>query len=477
MPERRDGSTLAGMTLSEALKRNAELEAALATALAEITALRDKVRELEERLGQNSRNSSKPPSSDGPATSRTTRRRGKGRKRGGQPGHKGVSRMLLPKDQVDEVVVCRPDVCSECGALLMGSDPDPVRHQVTEIPPLEPVVTEYEIHSLRCLCCQAVTVGQLPEGVSASRFGHRVHALVALLTGEFRLSHREVVAALWMLFGLRLGLGTVSLIERRMRQGLDEVYEEAVRFLRAAAVAHIDETGWREAKRRAWLWVAATVEVAVYRLDRRRSHAAGRALMGEDYVGAAVTDRFGAHNGWVRRGICWSHLLRDFEAIAERFGSEWYGARMAAIARRVLAEWRDWADGTIDRATMQARIAPDKERLHRLLVNGAAHAAAPKTRRQCLELMKLEEQFWTFLDMEGMPPTNNLAERCLRSAVLWRKGSFGTDSEAGSRYMERILTVVTSRKLQGLDCLDFLVAARHAHVAGTSAPSLLPDPT
>jgi transposase len=472
------------MTLAEARRRIAELEVAMSERDVIIEQLRallaeqnDRIRVLEERLTQSSQNSSKPPSSDGPGVTRPPRSRGKGRKRGGQPGHRGTGRALVASCDVDAVVMCRPDVCQGCGTLLMGADPTPLRHQVVEIPPIKPVVTEYQVHQLVCPCCGANNVGGLPPGIGASHFGDRVHAMVALLAGGFRLSHREVATAMSGLFNLKLGLGTVSLIERRMRHALDGIYEEALAFVRTAAVANVDESGWREAKCRAWLWAAAAMSVAVYRLDRRRNREAGEALLGEDFGGVIVTDRFGAYNHWQRRGVCWSHLLRDFTAIAERFGSEWYGVRMAAIAKRILSAWRTWASGEIDRTALCERITPDRKRLHRLLVHAADHAPAPKTQRQCTEMLKLEEHFWTFLDIEGVPPTNNLAERCLRSAVLWRKGSFGTDSAEGSRFVERILTVVTTRKLQHLDCLEFLIDARHAYVAGSQPPSLLTVPS
>ena len=377
-------------------------------------------------------------------------------------------------DKVDAVVDCRPATCAACRQPLRGTDPEPLRHQVSEIPVPRVTITEYRRHRLACGCCGHVTLGALPDGVSQSSFGSRLHALTSLLTGRFLLSKRDAVALYDVVYGLDLSASSVGAMERRMAAALADPVAAARAWVRRAPVVHPDETGWRQAKRRAWLWTAATDEVVVFNIHRRRSQIAAKELLGDGFAGAVCTDRFGAYNWIERRGYCWAHLKRDFQAMAERHGSAWYGQRLVASARRVMVTWRHERDGQIDRRQRDDRLADERRRVHRLLVAARERAPAPQTRRECAELLKTEERLWTFLSVEGMPPTNNLAERCLRRAVIWRKKSFGTDSERGSRFVERILTVVTTLQLQERDVFAFLVQARHVAVAGGTSLSLVP---
>lgn len=469
------------MTLSDALRRNAELEAALVARDETIAPLQAQICELEERLGQNSRNSSKPPSSDGPVVKRPPRGRKTGRRRGGQPGHRGHARAWVPLEQVDEIIDCVPDLCTHCGGPLGASEPEPERHQVVDIPEPKVIVREYRRHRCRCAACGRVTVGALPAGVSRSHFGPRLHALTALLTGAWRLSKRQGAALLALLYGLDLSLGSVRGMERRMAAALEAPYGEALAHVQAAGVAHADETSWREAKSRAWLWLAATREVAVSLIQRRRSGQAARQLLGAGFAGALCVDRWSAYSWVARRGLCWAHLMRDFQAMAERAGGQWHGRRLVLAGGRVLDHWRDWHSGQIDRATLLARIEPERRRMHTLLHQASrASWVSKKTRGVCRQLLAHQDAMWRFLDEAELPPTNNLAERALRQPVIWRKCSFGTDSTGGSRFVERILTAVTTLKAQNRDPFAYLVAAHLAFVSGQPPPSLLParpDPT
>jgi transposase len=463
------------MTLSEALWRNAELEAALVARDEMIAQLHEQIRLLQERLAQNSRNSSRPPSSDGPNVKLPPKRRKSKRQRGGQPGHQGHSRSLVPVDQVDEIIPCVPERCSGCGEALTGLDTDPERHQQVDIPEPRVIVTEFQIHRLPCPRCGQVTAGELPAGVTWSRFGPRAHALVTLLTGKWLISKRMAAALMGLVFGLDVSWSTVSAMERRTAEALAAPVAAAHEHVKGSGVVHADESSWREAKNRAWLWVAATSLVIVFLIQRRRNAEAAQVLLGEDFAGQLCTDRHGAYHWVERRGLCWAHLLRDFQAIAERFGSEWHGTRLVLAGQRVLGMWRDWHDGRIDRALMLARIGPDRERIQRLLHQGStAKWASEKTHRACRDLLGWEAAMWRFLDEPDLPPTNNLTERCLRRPVLWRKGSFGTDSADGSRFVERILTVVATLTAQDRDVFDYLVRAHVDHVARRPVASLLP---
>ena len=441
---------------------------------AEIRRLQERIQHLEERLQRNSSNSSLPPSTDGPGVDRPKRRGKRKRQRGGQKGHSGRSRPLVPSDEVDAVVPCKPETCCSCNHPLSGDDPNPWRHQVCEIPKPRVEVTEYQRHRLTCPRCGQVTIGALPDGVSHSSFGPRLHALTALLTGRFLLSKRDAVTLYDVVFGLGVSPSSIIAMERRMAAAVADPVQDAMEWVRSAPVVHPDETSWRQAKKRAWLWTAATDAVAIFNIHRSRSQEAAKELLGADFAGAICSDRFGAYNWIDRRGYCWAHLKRDFQAMADRFGSEWYGLRLVAGAKRVMAAWRMHRDGEIDRQTRDQRLSEERRRIHRLLVAAKERAPAPKTRRECAELLKTEARMWTFVDIDGMPPTNNLAERCLRRAVIWRKKCFGTDSEAGSRFVACILTVVTTLQMQQRGAFEFLVHAQEASFRGSQPPSLCP---
>lgn len=434
--------------------------------------------ELERRLVQNSRNSSRPPSTDGPQVERPARGKSKKptRKRGGQEGHEGKGRELLPAEDVSESFDHRPESCRCCGKPLVGDDPHPERFQTIEIPPVKPFVREDRFHSLTC-SCGATTTAEVPAELRGTPFGPRLHSTVALMGGLFRLAKREIQAALAIFFGIEVGLGSIPKMERRMKAALDPPYEEVLQAIRAAPTCHQDTTGWRENKKRFNLWITATTSLAHFRIARQANRAQAQDLLGADYLGKVVTDRT-AVQAWVWQQWCWSHLLRDFEALAELRGAQWYGVRLVTCAKRVHAEYRDHAAGLITHAQMVLRLADTRVQVHRLLQAAATRAPAIRARRVAAGILKQEHKLWTFLDHEGVAPTNNLAERCARMAVLWRVSSFGTDSPDGSRYVERILSVVTSLRLQGRsrEVLDWLVRARLAQTQPGSfdVPTLLP---
>src|SRR6266436_3815559 len=277
-----------------------------------VQALQEHNRALQEQLHQTSRNSSRPPSSDPPQSERPHRPRSK-RRRGGQPGHPGHTRTLVPVDEVDEVVVIKPEQCTHCQAPLSGDDPKPWRHQVIEIPPITPVVTEYQWHQLMCATCGEVTRAPWPAGVPSGTYGPRVQATVALCTGSYRLSKRTTQHMMDEVFGVPLSVGTISRLEQATTKVVAEPVEEACPYVQAQEVAHLDETSWRQGGKRAWLWVAVTSWVTVFLVRMSRSGAVARALLGETFAGILVTDRYSAYNWYpVRwRQLCWAHLLRD----------------------------------------------------------------------------------------------------------------------------------------------------------------------
>jgi transposase len=380
-------------------------------------------------------------------------------------------------EEVDEVVVLKPDLCGGCQEPLWGDDPTPFRHQVIDIPPIQPVVTEYQWHQLVCPACGETTRAPWPEGVPSGTYGPRVHATVALCTGSYRLSKRTTQQVMDDLFGVPMSVGTISQSEKLTTEVLAEPVEEARASVPEQPVAHLDETSWREEGKRAWLWVAVTSLLTVFVVRLSRGGQVARELLGEGFSGILVTDRYSAYNWYpVRwRQLCWSHLLRDFEAIRGRGGaSEEIGDALLAQAHQMFTWWHRVREGTLARSTFRSYMTPLRREVERLLEAGSQCGVA-KTEGMCREILKRREALWTFVQVEGVEPTNNTAERSIRPGVQWRKGSFGTQSEAGSRYVERIMTVVATLKQQNRNVLDYLTAAHEAALRGEAAPSLLPS--
>jgi transposase len=449
----------------------------LKTELERLKSLELEVAELRERLGQNSQNLSKPPSSDPPSVSRPNNRQPSGRKRGGQPGHQGRARKLLPMEEVDTVIELRPTACQQCKRLLLGYDPDPVRHQVSEIPPVKAEVTEYRQHRLSCPACGEVTAAEWPEEMPRGNFGPRVQAIVGYLIGRLALSHRDVVEAMEALHGLSLGLGSISAIQRQVSEALEQPVKTAQQYVHQQAVNHLDETGWPEGEKENWLWINATPEVTVFRILAGRGQAEAREVIGRGFLGIVSTDRYAAYH-WVdghRRQLCWAHLKRDFLAIKQRGGvSAEIGAGLLEKVKEIFEAWYELKAGSLSREEFQRQMKPIQSRVIELLQTGAA-CDQGKTRRTCGNLLRHEVSLWTFVREECVEPTNNDAERPLRRAVLWRRKSFGTQSESGSRFVERILTVVTSLLQQGRDVLEYLTSVCASLIGKGSSICLVPD--
>jgi transposase len=433
---------------------------------------------LRERVNRNSSNSSQPPSSDGPEAPRKPRQRAKsGRKRGGQPGHKGTRRKLVPVEQVKESHDVKPEACRHCGQALEGADPEPYRHQVTEIPPVVAEVTEYRLHTLTCPECGDKTCAELPAGVPQGAFGPRLQAMVSLLSGRYHLSKRETADIMADFFRTDVSLGSVPALEHRTSEAIRDPVEEARECVKIESVVHMDETGWREAHQKAWLWVAATTLVTVFLIRPSRGGKVAREMLGEAFTGLVVSDRWSAYN-WLLtllRQLCWAHLLRDFQAFVDRGGeSQRIGQAILTQADLMFEWWHKVRDGTMSRATFQEKMQVVESQVGQLLRQGTA-CDHSKTAGTCRDILKREAALWTFVRVEGVEPTNNLAERQVRPGVLWRKTSFGTQSEAGSRFAERIMTVVATLRQQQRNVLDYLTEACDAANWGRKAPSLLPD--
>jgi transposase len=383
----------------------------------------------------------------------------------------------VPVDEVDVVVPIKPGRCHHCQHPLQGEDPQPQRQQVTEIPSVKPFVTEYQLHRLVCPDCGAATRAELPPEVPTGGFGPRLQATTALCTGAYHLSKRTTQTLLDDLFGVEVGLGTIANLEQATTQAVAEAVAEARAHVQTQPVAYADETGWREGRQRAWLWTAVTKWVSVFVVRRSRSGQVAHELLGEDFWGWLVTDRWSGYSWYPtwRRQLCWAHLLRDIEAMIARGGrSAEIGEALQDHARRMFHWWHRVRDGTLTHASFRTYMQPIRWEVERLLEAGQTCGTA-KTEGTCREILRLRQALWTFVRHEGVEPTNNAAERAIRPGVLWRKGSFGTQSAEGSRFVEAMMTVVATLKQQHRNVLDYLTDACQKTLRGDPAPSLLPS--
>lgn len=482
---------------------NAALRAENATLKKLVKELQRRVEELERRLSQNSSNSSRPPSSDPPSAPPRGGKQPTGRSPGGQPGHPGHGRDLVPPEKVNQIVVVKPKSCRKCGRSLHGEDPQPLRHQVSEIPPFAIQTTEYQRHRLKCPCCGESTLANLPEGVSDGAFGPRLHAVVAYLSAQGHLSKRQIEEMLKDIFGLLIALGSVVKVQQEVSQAVAPAVEEAKTFARKEPIKHADETGWKEGpkgdgqkgRKKAWVWVNVTRWVTVFLIHPSRGAQAARALLG-DFCGYLTSDRWKVYSRWFlfKWQICWAHLIRDFTGMSELGGKAGaIGANLLKESKDLFALWHRTRDGPPDRTTSVARltavgqvragtlsrstfrgyVGPIRRRVHQLLSEGR-HCGTPAMEGKCREMLKVFPAFWTFVRVEGVEPTNNAAERALRPVVLYRKGCFGTHSEEGSRFVERMFTVVTTLRQQKRNVLAYLTQSCERAMKGLKPMSLLP---
>jgi transposase len=465
---------LMGIRFTAYEKQIAELRQQVAS----VDDLKAEIAELRERLGQNSTNSSKPPSSDPPSCKAKPPAESKGRQRGAQPGHPGKARTLKPATQVDHVIDFKPLRCGQCGRGLRGDDEHPERHQVSEVPSAPVILTEYRRHTLRCQNCGLSTRAEWPSEMPSGSFGPRAQALIGYFTGRLGLSHRDAAEAMQVLHGLEIGVGSIASIQRLVSAALAEPVERARQFVQQQKAQYVDETGWYEGEQQKWLWINQTKDVTVFHLLSGRSRQDAREVISEKAKGIITTDRYVSYN-WLaarRRQICWAHLKRDFQALVERGGdSAKIGESLLQQVTRTFVLWHQVRDNTLSRVELQRKIKPLQQRLKTLLQAGA-RSTHPKTRHTCANILNVEKSLWTFVRTPGVEPTNNAAERGLRRAVLWRRKSFGTQSESGSRFVERILTAVQSLRQQGRDVLAYLTnACRTLLMKEEAARGLIPD--
>lgn len=445
-----------------------------------LAALERRVADLEARLASNATNSSLPPSANPPDAPKLPPKKPTGRSPGAQPGHPAHLKRRLPPERVTRVTPFVPTHCDRCHeplpALAAPDDPPPSWHQVAELPPVAAEVVEYRGEYRTCCCCGHLNHAPIPADLKTHSVGPRFAATLAYLAGCHHVSKRGLEEIAEAVFQVPLALGTISHLEGHMSAALAAPHAAAVAVVRAAAVKHVDETGWKQAGRKRWLWLAATSTVAVFLITAGRGFTALKALLGGDVIGFLTSDRWVVYNQWPvrRRQICWAHLKRDFQKLVDRGGpSAPLGEALLRIERRVFEEWHLFRGGTFGRRALQNHLDGVAAEFERVLESGGGCADA-KAAAFCENLLALLPAVWRFVMTEGIEPTNNHAERLLRRGVLWRKNAFGCHSERGCRFVERILTAVQTLRLQGRGVLPYLTEALMAHRKGLQAPSLLP---
>jgi len=463
-----------------------ELEELVAELRAENAALRELVEESQRRLSQDSRNSSHPPSSDPPKSRAERRREARAkakelsRKAGGQPGHVGKHREMASPEQVDQSTEHWPEACS-CGHRFSGSEErvgDSVIHQKWELPPIRPLIFEYELLRLRCPCCGRPRLAGLPCGVSGSAFGPRIEAHIATLAGVFRLSRRQVAEVVSQMLGIPISVGAVDAVIMRMSAVLADPWEKLREHIQNAELVHADETAWRLQGAQQYLWLAASALAACFRIDPHRSQAAAKELLGENFGGFVVSDRYVGYHflDVLQQQLCWAHVVRQLVELSERQRTPGkLGRKLVKLAREVIAVHRHYLEEEHDLDWLGDHLRPLREQIKQLLEQGA-RGRHQKTANFCAGLLDEYDALWTFCDVKDIeiPLTNNSAERALRHAVIIRKIQLGTQSEQGNRWVERILSIRETLRLQDRPVLDYLIQAATAGHHGQPAPSPLP---
>jgi len=439
------------------------------------------------QLEKNSTNSSKPPSSDNPKdknqqpkSDNNKKKKKKKRQPGGQPGHKGNMRELIPVEEVDNFIHYYPDACENCGKVLSQDENanevgEPFRWQVAEIEPIKPIITEHQGHTSLCNCgCE--TSATLPAEVIKSNFGPRLASIIAYLAVVLHVSRRGTREFCETLLNVNIALGSVQNLLEDTSEALEPIDKELKDALPEEPVINSDETGWRDR----WLWIFVGSTFIYFQVAKSRSSKVLVDVLGKVYQGILCVDRWGAytkyHKGLFQ--ICWAHLKRDFLGIlkvGEATQSDdaiAFAKTMEKLREKVMAVWYRFKKGEISRAQLIKKTKSIRNAMKRCLKH-YIHSEEKCVQTLAKNLFKRFDDLFTFIFYEGVEPTNNIAERGIRPAVQWRKICFGNRSDNGAVLTSRLLTVTRTCWLQKRNPLEFLVEAINAHRSGQAAPSLI----
>ena len=443
-----------------------------------------RIDELERKIAlltRDSSNSSKPPSSDGPAAKLKARppKKSKKRKPGGQPGHKGSNRNLIPTDQADLVIPVFPEACARCGAAL-SPDPDQPsgkywRHQIVDIPEPKPHVTEYQLRCVRCSC--GAENWPTPPKQARSGFGPRLTAFLAYLTGLHRVTRRGCQEIAKTVFGIDICLGSVCKLHQEVSESLAPAHQEARQSLPEQPVLNIDETGWSNQGESRWLWGFTTQNIAFFHIAASRGSQVLKNILGEVYKGTLCSDMYSAYKAFHKgiRQFCWAHIIRKIKGVKHSCRSPdavKFAKWILSETGRMFALWHAFKQERLDRNTLVLKSVPIKARMNKCLQYYLS-SSDYDVRHMAKSLSKHWDGLFTFLKVEGVEPTNNSAERILRPAVQWRKICFGNQSEQGELLTARLLTVIRSCVLQKRNAFQFLIQSIEAHRRALPTPSIV----
>lgn len=427
-------------------------------------------------LRKTPQNSSLPPSTQHPHAKPVKVKSKSNKKHGGQPGHAKHERPLIPTEECDEVVPLRPTECRRCGTKLAGDDAEPLRHQVYELPEIRPIITEYQQHRLKCPCCGITTCGPLPDGVPSGGSGPKLIAFVSLLMACFRQSKRRTSLFVTSILNIPCCPALTVKHQTIATQALRPAYEELVAALPQQPHLHGDESPTKEGPVKSWLWTFVAGTFTVFALRGSRAATAISELLGETFAGVMSCDRAKMYWQCGRLQWCWAHLKRDFQALidSEDHQVKRLGHDLMRSTKELFRHWSRCRDGTITRRGFERLMQPIRREIDSLLLRGG-FSANPRLTGMCWELYDHRDWLWTFLEVEDVQPTNNAAERALRHAVIWRKLSFGTQSAAGSRFVETLLTTIETCRQQDRNVFEFVTQTVEAHFHRQAPPSLLPE--
>jgi transposase len=423
-----------------------------------------RVEELEERLNLNSKNSSKPPSSD----QKRNKRPSKG---GAKPGHPGHHRSLLPESEIDRKIISPCEICQNCGSADLKVLKPWIFQQI-ELPEIKPIVTQIECVKVLCKTCKKRSTAPIPNGDETTGFGPRLSSMIGLLTSAFRLSKRPVQSLLRSVFSIDLSLGVIPRIESRLCEALEPQDQELQRVVRSNDTAYIDETTFREMGKSCTVWTVNTSRASVLRILPSRGIDSLNAIRPRGHPGITITDRYAVYK-YPKHQYCLAHIKRDFERYAERKGPDGeLGKRLLFELGEVFVHVRAHKTDEIDVGEMRRRVGYRKRRMHRLLEEVMAEDS-DKFMKLAERFLNQYEKLFLFTKYPDIECTNNIAERALRHIVIWRKTSLGTQSVRGSQFLERSLSVWMTLKMQGREALDFFTQAYQSRVNPSLAPAIL----
>src|SRR5271156_88038 len=416
----------------------------------------EKIAQLEEQLKRNSKNSSKPPSTDQKSNTLDTD------KKPPRDSRTGKARPSFPPDKIDRHVQCKQENCPHCGSSKIQLNRDsPEILQQAELPEIKAIITEFQLQKYHCEKCGKNSTARLPPGIPDSAFGPKLMGLLATLTGVLHVAKREAVQLIKDLYDVDMGIGSVPNVEERVAVALDPVYDRIHKFVvQHKLCTHFDETSWRDSGQRHFVWLATCQQAAVYRIDRNRSAAAFKRLIGQEtWTAPAVTDRYAVYNSFKDHQFCLAHLIREFKGHGERDGPDKsIGQAIENELRLSCKIHREYREGKISLAQRNRRLGARKRRAEYWLEGGLANGSDGLA-KICGTLLEDFDKLWTFTRILGMEPTNNMAERDLRKLVIWRRKSYGTRSNRGKKFVERVTTVAQTIRKQGGNVLRFIQEA------------------